>query len=322
MADTATTTRPAVADHHTPNSGCRRRRGCVACPPVTERALVLGGGGSAGNAWEIGVIAGLLDAGVDVTRADLIIGTSAGATVAAQITSAPPAELHAAVLAAAPPPQSARRGPNPSLGDLLAQSDAIIAAAADPADLRRRLGAAALELDTASDGSAQQQRRAVVAARLPSPNWPAQRVLIVAVDAHTGEPVLFDRHSGVDLVDAVAASTSGPGAPPHRIGDHRYLDGGYRRNENADLAAGHHRVLVLSPFGGRSRVPLEWGAHLAAQVDELRAAGSRVETILPDDSSRAAFGETMMDLAARAPSAQAGYQQGRARAEQLAEFWG
>ena len=67
-----------------------------------KRALVLAGGGAAGNAWELGLIAGLSDAGVDVTGADLIIGTSAGSTGAAQITSGTrPAELYAAVLARA-----------------------------------------------------------------------------------------------------------------------------------------------------------------------------------------------------------------------------
>ena len=144
-------------------------------------------------------------------------------------------------------------------------------------------------------------------------------MLITAVDAHTGEPVVFDRHSGVDLVDAVAASTAG--GPPYRIGDHRYIDGGYRSVENADLAAGYGRVLVLSPFGGRSRHPREWGTHLAAQVDELRAGGSRVETIFPDSSSEHMFGANAMDLSLRPPAARAGHDQGRALAEQLTEFW-
>src|SRR5271169_4691669 len=71
-----------------------------------ERALVLGGGGSAGNAWLIGVIAGLFDAGLDVTEAELIIGTSAGSTAAAQITSAIPAELFAGILEAASQPRT------------------------------------------------------------------------------------------------------------------------------------------------------------------------------------------------------------------------
>jgi NTE family protein len=147
-------------------------------------------------------------------------------------------------------------------------------------------------------------------------------MLITAVDARTGESVVVDRHTGVDLVDAVAASTSnGFGVPPYHIGDNRYIDGGYRRNENADLAAGYGRVLVLSPFGGRSRHPSEWGMDLATQVDELRAGGSSVETIFPDSTSVEAFGVNMMDPSARPPSARAGYDQGKALAEQLAAFW-
>jgi NTE family protein len=299
-----------------------------------ERALVFGGGGSAGNAWEIGVIAGLFDAGLDVTEADLIIGTSAGSTAAAQVSSAtPPTELLAGILAGAGP----GAGPGPRAGarpggsdrgrvqrppaNLLEKTSAIIAAAEDPADMRRRLGAAALEMDAVSGSTGQTQRRATVAARLPSQHWPQRPLLIVAVDAHTGEPTVFDRHSGVDLADAVTASTAGPGAPPHRIGDNRYIDGGYRSPENADLAAGYKRVLVLAPLGGRTRAPLDWGMHLAAQADELRALGSRVETILPDSSSRDAFGGSLMDVSTRPPAAQAGYNQGRALAGQLAEFW-
>jgi NTE family protein len=290
-----------------------------------ERALVLGGGGSAGNAWLIGVIAGLFDAGLDVSGADLIIGTSAGSTAAAQITSATPTELLADIVSAAPQPRTApvgsdggrvRIGP---VADHMERTSRIIAAAEDAADMRRRLGAAALEMDAASDGSGQTRWRATVAARLPSQRWPERTVLITAVDAHTGEPVVFDRHSGVELVDAVAASTAS--GFPYGIGDSRYIDGGYRRNENADLAAGYGRVLVLSPPGGRTRTPLEWGMQLAAQVDELRARGSRVETVLPDSDSRDAFGSNLMDLSTRPPAARAGYDQGRALAEQLTEFW-
>jgi NTE family protein len=293
-------------------------------PAAGERALVLGGGGSAGNAWLIGVIAGLFEAGLDVTVADLIIGTSAGSTAAAQITGATPTELLAAILAAAPP----RTGPLESDGgrvpirpvaDPMERTSRIIAVAEDAADMRRRMGAAALEMDAASDGAWSTRWRATVAPRLPSQQWPERSVHITAVDARTGEPVVFDRHSGVDLVDAVAASCSS--GMPYGIGEGRYIDGGYRRNENADLAAGYARVLVLSPFGGRSRHPLDWGMHLATQVDELRARGSRVETIFPDSDSLDAFGVNMMDPSTRPPAARAGYNQGRALAGQLTEFW-
>jgi NTE family protein len=202
------------------------------------------------------------------------------------------------------------------------RTSAVIGAAADAADMRRRMGAAALDTDAASRRSVQTQWRAVVAARLPRQHWPQRPLLIPAVDARTGEPVVFDRHSGVDLVDAVAASTSnGFGIPPYRIGGNCYINGGYRRNENADLAAGYARVLVLSPFGGRSRHPLHWGMHLSTQVDELRARGSRVETIFPDSDSEHMFGANAMDLSLRPAAARAGYNQGRALAGQLTEFW-
>jgi NTE family protein len=294
---------------------------------VSERALVLGGGGSAGNAWEIGVIAGLYDAGLDVTEADLIIGTSAGSTAAAQITAgAKPDELLAEILAAAPrpgtgPARPAGRGPDASASDLMEKTSRIFAAAQDAPDMRRAMGAAFLDMDATWDSSVRTQRRAAVAARLPTDRWPQRPVLIVAVDARTGEPVTFDRHSGVDLVDAVTASCAGPGVPAHSIGDNRYIDGGFRSNENADLAAGYARVLVLSPLGGRTRAPLDWGTNLAAQADELRARGSRVETIFPDSDSLDAFGVNLMDPSTRPPSAQAGYNQGRALAGQLTEFW-
>jgi NTE family protein len=202
------------------------------------------------------------------------------------------------------------------------RTSAVIDAAEDAADMRRRMGAAALETDTASHSAVQTQWRAVIAARLPSQHWPQRRLLIPAVDARTGEPVVFDRHSGVDLADAVAASTSnGFGIPPYSIGDNRYINGGYRRNENADLAAGYARVLVLSPFGGRSRHPLDWGMHLTTQVDELRAHGSRVETIFPARDSEHLFGANTMDQSLRPVAARAGYNQGRALAGQLTEFW-
>jgi NTE family protein len=294
-------------------------------PAAGERAVVLGGGGSTGNAWLIGVVAGLFDAGLDVTTADLTVGTSAGSTAAVQLAGATTTELLASTLAAAPQQRSGSgasargRGPTKSVADHLERLRRIIAAASDAADMRRRLGAAALERDAASDGSWQTQWRATVAARLPSQRWPQRTVLITAVAAETGEPVVFDRHSGVDLVDAVAASCAS--GLPYRIGGRPYIDGGYRRNENADLAAGHRRVLVLSPFGGRTLHPLDWGTQLAVQVDELRAGGSRVETIVPDTSSEHLFGANAMEPSLRPPAARAGYDQGSAAAERLAGLW-
>ena len=259
-----------------------------------RRALVVAGGGAAGHAWEIGLLAGLAEAGVDLTTADLVVGTSAGSTVAAQVTSGSrPAGLYAAILAEVPPSPAAgdrpagagerRHAPPVSGPSYLDWSNAVIAASEDAADMRRRMGAAALAR-AAADRPSRTPWREIVAARLPSREWPPSLVRITAVDARTGEPVVFDRHGDVELVDAVAASTSA--MTPYAIGEDRYLNGGYRRSENADLAAGYDRVVVLSPFSGRTRMPLAWGMDLATQVAELRAGGSRVESRVPGRGCR------------------------------------
>jgi NTE family protein len=287
-----------------------------------SRALVLGGGGSAGNAWLLGVLAGLQQGGVDLTTADLIIGTSAGATVGAQLAASTPPELVASVLAeqAPPRPQAANPAGLPPVGDYRQRTRDLVAASTGLADLRKRQGAYALALEGTTDPARQEHWRATVAARLPSSEWPARPLWITAVDAETGEPVTFTKDSGVELVDAVAASCAGGFA--FGIGGRHYIDGGYRRSsENADLAAGHAKVVVLSPLGGRSLLPAQWRVDLAAQVAELSAAASEVEVVLPDSDALAAFGDNMMNAAARPASAAAGAAQGRGLAVTLTAFW-
>ena len=148
-------------------------------------------------------------------------------------------------------------------------------------------------------------------------------MILVAVNAHTGELATFDRDSGVELVDAVTASTALPGlVPTVSINGTHYIDGGVRSADNADLASGYAHVVVLSPLGGRSgtppegqfeglRRPPEWGTDLASQAEALRKQGSRVEVITPDAGSRAAMGTNLMDPATRIPAARAGFAQGK-----------
>ncbi|MGN0110910.1 MAG: patatin-like phospholipase family protein, partial [Cellulosimicrobium funkei] len=121
------------------------------------------------------------------------------------------------------------------------------------------------------------------------------------------------------LVDAVAASCAGGFA--YGVGPDRFIDGGYRRNENADVAAGYRRVLVLSPLGGRTRTPREWGMQLDAQVAELRAQGSAVETLVPDGSAEGLVGPRAMDLTLRPSAARAGHAQGVEAADRVARLW-
>lgn len=318
-----------MSQHHEslPISGANARSS------TCDLALVLGGGGAAGNAWEIGIIAGLAEAGLDLTEAaDLVVGTSAGATAAAQVRSGiPPSDLLASVLSPPVRPVARHREAPPALAmsTVFERMRAIGAAATSAADLRRAMGAFGLESDSVLEPAAE-QRRAVVAARLPRPEWPDRPMIVVAVEAHTGDVAAFDRASGVDLVDAVTASTALPGLVPTVLIDGaRYIDGGVRSPDNVDLAAGYARVVVLSPLGGRNRTPREagqfeglrrppeWGVDLASQVETLRKQGSHVVVITPDDDSRAAMGTNQMDPATRVPAARAGFAQGNREATRL-----
>ncbi|MBL1084047.1 patatin-like phospholipase family protein [Streptomyces actinomycinicus] len=277
-----------------------------------NEALVLGGGGVGGIAWMTGLLAGLADAGRDLTGAELLVGTSAGSAVAAQLGSGLGLdELYARQVE--PALQAAEIMAEMDLEKFAAEIGAAAASAASVAELRRAVGRVALGARTVSEP----ERRAVIESRLPSHGWPRRALKIVAVDAESGEPRVFDRASGVPLVDAVAASCAVPGVwPPVTIGERRYVDGGIRSVANADLAAGAGRVLVLSPMGGTEPFPSE--QPLERSVEELRAQGAEVAVVVPDEASAAAIGDNALDPATRRPAAEAGRAQGRT----LALPWG
>lgn len=271
------------------------------------QGLVLGGGGVAGVAWMTGLLTGLADHGQDLTGADLLVGTSAGSVVAAQVTSGVAlAELYARQ---ADPARQTREIPvEVDFEKFAAEFGGAVTGAATPAEVRRAVSRLALTAETVPEAD----RRAVVAERLPVHEWPEQRVVIVAVDASTGEPRRFDRASGVPLVDAVAASCAVPGIwPAVTIEGKRYVDGGVRSADNADYATGCTRVTVVSPLGAAdSPFPME--KPLAEVLADLRAAGAEVALITPDEASVAAIGENPLDPATRTPAAEAGRAQGAA----------
>ena len=279
-----------------------------------KRALVLAGGGVAGIAWELGVLRGLQDADPGlvsrVLAADLVIGTSAGAAVAAQVTSGIALDdLYAAQLSET----SAEIEVALDMDALLERFAAATAGAATPEDVRRAIGALALDTQTV----AEPVRRAAVAARLPVPAWPDRPLLLPAVDAETGESVVFTKDSGVALVDAVAASCAVPGVwPPVTINGRRYIDGGTRSGTNADLAAGCDRILVVTPALADQPDPF---SKLDDEIQLLQPA--EVLAVYADAASAGAFGPNPLSPATRPPSARAGRAIGRSRAAEVSAFW-
>ncbi|KZF07790.1 MULTISPECIES: patatin-like phospholipase family protein [unclassified Rhodococcus (in: high G+C Gram-positive bacteria)] len=280
---------------------------------MTRRALVLGGGGVAGIAWQTGVLLGLAEAGADVSDAEMLLGTSAGSSVAAQISSgAALTELFERQA------DEAKQDHEPHADSTIDELVSMLARAAQNSDgsaidTRRRIGTEALAASTISE----RERRAIIERRLPSHSWPNRDLRIVTVDAVSGRHRVLDRGSGVQLVDAVAASCAIPGMwPPVTIGDHRYVDGGIRASENADLAVGFEKVLVFRV----GALDLEHDP-FDIERERLVKGGSKVEVIAPDADSAAAIGPDATDIAVRSAAAVAGRAQGNAIAERIAEFW-
>jgi NTE family protein len=207
----------------------------------------------------------MADAGVDVRNADLFVGTSAGARVALDLTSGKTLEEIYQVRAGsggAPVGASAVV----DWARIKAGVDDAKQKGGSPAEILRRYGALALAA-AAGTGT---DRRKIVAAQLPLKAWPKQRVLIAAVNAETGGRRAFDHGSGIDLVDAVIATTASFGAPPILFDGHHYIDGGYYSSDNSDLAIGCERVLILalrSPPQAMRLIPIETG------VETLRPPG-------------------------------------------------
>jgi NTE family protein len=275
-------------------------------------ALVLGGGGITGIAWEIGVVAGLADAGVDLSTADLVVGTSAGSVVGAQLRSGVDV---AALYERQLEPPAQERVARVGRGTLARYALAMLLARRDDVAFRRRIGQLSRTAADTGLTPTEEERRAAIASRLPSTEWPDRPLIVTAVDTETGEFTTFSRESDVELLAAVGASCAVPGVyPPVTIAGRRYMDGGMRSGANADLATGYERVVVLAPIP-RGVGPM---ASVDAQVTSLV---SRVAVVSPDTAGKAAIGKNVLDPAARAPSARAGRAQAAAVAARVAEVW-
>jgi NTE family protein len=282
---------------------------------MNDRALVLGGGGVAGIAWMTGLLFGLSEQSVDLRDAELILGTSAGSAVAAQLGC--PISLEELYRRQVDPALQTREiTPDPRLLQQLLEAFPPIAAPCDRAELIRKVGQWALQAPTVMEAA----RRSVVADRLPTHAWPDRLLRITAVDTETGETRIFDRLSGTDLVDAVAASCAVPGVwPPVTIDGRRYMDGGVRSSDNADLAQGYARIVILSPNGVRADEIVAFP--LQEQMDILEKAGAQTYLVEPDNPSRSAIGINPLLPETRKPAAEAGRAQALTIARNLGHFW-
>jgi NTE family protein len=276
------------------------------------RALVLGGGGVTGIAWELGLIAGLRRHGVDLTGADVIIGTSAGAYVGALIATG--VDLDEAMdnftdgAARVELEFSPRIDPG-----VLAQGFALVSDP-DVEMMQKRIGLGTLaRAAPVGDDRVHVER---FAATLPVHAWPRKpRLVICAVDCATGELADWDAEAEVPLPAAVAASCALPGVfPPVEIDGGHFMDGGVRSVTNGDLAAGAEAVVMIAPSPAPFRV---------APEEELAALGvpGRGLVLHPDDQAREAIGGNILDPGRRGPALDAGFAQAATLAPAVGAAW-
>lgn len=251
---------------------------------------------------------GLEELGIPLRDADRFVGTSAGSVVAANIAGPTAlADLYRAQVEGFAGEIPARLG----LLDIV-RMVVTVRFARDQQQGLRKLGARAAAAKTESAAA----RRTVIEQRLPSHEWPDKDLRIPAVDVDSGELRVFDRASGVELVDAVGASCAVPMVwPVVPIDDHRYMDGGVRSVANVDLAAGLDRLVVIAPQIAGMRA----GTSVA---DQVAALGVPSVVVSPDTEARKALGRNALDPAARRPSAEAGRAQAARVADEVREAWG
>lgn len=282
-----------------------------------KRALVLGGGGAVGVAWETAILAGMLDGGIDVRAADLIVGTSAGSIVGTRLAGGrDPREMLRE-------DATAERAP----ANNMPQDAASVTAAFQfwgsceemTAANCAAVGRVAMDAKTAPETQWVAQFAAQVDA------WPDRPLLITAVDCESGAFRAFDCKQGVPIELAIAASCAVPGLfPTVAIEGRRYTDGGVRSSTSADLASTitPDVVLVLAPMAkGTTGV----GALSTRQVElervGLEAAGASVRVVRLDEATLLLAANSMDPGAAAAvvPNAEA---HGRRLADELRAWWG
>ena len=275
---------------------------------MTQTALVLGGGGVTGIAWELGILKGLADAGVDLTSADLVIGTSAGSVVGAQITTGRTIDdLFKTQLE----PADKEIGAKLSRLTMMRMVPALLFPGSGNTK-RARIGSMSMKAHAPGG----EKRVDVIRSRIGVEQWGDRDLRVTAVEAETGKFVVFDKDSGVDVVHAVAASCAVPLVwPAVTIDGKHYIDGGMRSTANVDLAEGADTVVVIAPL------PQAFSKATSIRAQLERTGATRSTVVTPDKQALVDIGKNVLDPAKRADAARAGLRQAESVVDQVRAAW-
>lgn len=279
-----------------------------------NNSLVLGGGGVTGIAWMTGLLHALSESGLQLSNFNSVYGTSAGSTVGAQITSGLSLEqLYQRQVDSKL--QNHELTPKLNKLSLLFKLIPALLAWKSPTKFRQRIASIAMK----TSNELADKRLAVINDRLPNTQWPDASIVdlnIVCIATSTGDIAVFNQTSNVKLIDAVAASCAVPLVwPCVKINGEKYIDGGIRSMNNADLAKDSDTILIISPTGlGKNSMP--WQS-LSAEKSLLEASGKNVVVIVPNESALQQMGHNPLDPNKRTDSAIAGFEQGHAEAVEV-----
>ena len=267
---------------------------------INEKALVLGGGGITGIAWESGVLAGLIDSGVLVNHADKILGSSAGSYVGSILANGQNMKTYYEQLA-----NNRDNADNAQLDPSLFElwREAFVQGKTDEQVIGKYLG----DIINKSPSTVSfEERERSVRKRIGNVDWTPQ-LEITAINAKTGTLESFNETSDISLIEAVMASGAVPGIWPHvdMLGA-SWIDGGMISSTNARLMANYKDIIILAPLDQKQGlVPSVY-----EDVETLKT-NSNVTLITPDQDSRNIIGTNIYSSQHIKEIGDAGYQQGK-----------
>lgn len=274
------------------------------------KAVILGGGGVTGIAWEIGVITALLQEGINLSDADVIIGTSAGSFVGTALASGyDMKKLYDSQFIR----NESEVNVSVSSEVMKSWAEAFIYGKDDKKKIGKLFGDISKKYPSKIS---KEDRQAVVESRLTTTIWPS-KLKVTAVDAETGYLHVFDKDSGASLINAVNASGAVPGLwPMVTFNDRNWIDGGMVSSTNAFLADSYDKVVILSPM------PQKYGLVSSVKEDaEEMQKRAAVSLIIPNNDSILAIGKNPYDPSRTPFSAQAGFKQGIKEVADIYKTW-
>jgi NTE family protein len=280
--------------------------------------LLLGGGGSVGIAWENGVLAGLVDAiGFEPTQSRIIVGTSAGASVGADMALGKDPHDALAMDAADENPRRTLPPPDLEKGSFAEIIGLMLSPEAGTPETVARIAKIARDADTALP---EEQFVALFERTVGTHEWPDVDFRPTATACSTGKPKFWTADDSISLARAVASSCAIPGYFPvvSHAGEH-YMDAARGPRYHTGIAKDAELDSALF-IGPRIAVP-RVSEMLLDDMKALEATGVRVHTILGSERLDA-LGANLMDYSKRPAGFECGLADGRDHAAAVAELLG